>query len=293
MSTIQTSPSTTRATALVPYLAVSPAADAIGWYADVFGATETMRVVGDDGRVGHAELAIGAVTLYLSDAYPDYGVDAPSGPTSSVTLYLLVDDVDATFARAAEHGADVKSQPADAPDGDRRGTLVDPFGHRWMIAQAIDRPSDAEYAERLTGSGYSVATPAKPTGAIWAALNYADAPAGIRFLTDVLGFETQLVVPSHTDPAVIEHSQLRWPEGGIVQAGSANRAGNVFAARPTGTESLYLVTADPHAVWERCRAAGVEVIQEPIEPDYAPGTMVFAVRDPEGNLFSVGSYAGE
>lgn len=283
----------TRATLLIPYLTVSPAAEAIAWYVDVFGATEAMRVTGDDGRVGHAELAIGDVTVYLSDEYPDFGVVAPSGGPASVTLYLLVDDVDAAFTRATAYGATVQQQPADAPDGDRRGTLVDPFGHRWMLAQATERPSATEYAERLAGSGYSVALPAAPGGAIWAALNYADAPAGIAFLTDVLGFVPQLVVPDERDPAVIVHSQLRWPEGGVVQVGSAGRPGNPYSQRPTGAESLYVVTADPHAVWDRCVAAGAEVIQEPDEPDYAPGTMVFSVRDPEGNIFAFGSYSGE
>jgi uncharacterized glyoxalase superfamily protein PhnB len=131
------------------------------------------------------------------------------------------------------------------------------------------------------------------TGQIWAAIPFADAPAGIRFLTDVLGFESQIVVPNDADPSVIEHSQLRWPEGGILQAATANRPGNPYSQRPTGSESLYVVTADPDAVWERCRAAGVEVVDPPSHPDYAPDTMVFSIRDPEGNIFSFGSYAGE
>ncbi|HWL45748.1 MAG TPA: VOC family protein [Ilumatobacter sp.] len=282
----------TRATTLVPYLAVADAAGAIAWYTDVFGGAETMRVTGDDGRIGHAELSLGDVTVYLSDEYREYGVAAPSGGLSSVALYLQVDDVDAVFASAVGAGASVQEPLADQPDGDRRGTLLDPFGHRWMLAQPVERPSTAEYAARVAGSGYSVAAPAAPTGAIWAALNYADAPAGIAFLTDVLGFTAELVVADEADPTVIHHSQLLWPEGGTVQAGSANRPGNPYSERPTGAESLYLVTADPHAVWARCQAAGVTVLQEPTEPDYAPGTMVFSVRDPEGNIFSVGSYGG-
>ncbi len=128
---------------------------------------------------------------------------------------------------------------------------------------------------------------------IWASLIYDDAPSAIGFLCDVFGFERQIVVPSADDPGVIEHSQLRWPEGGIVQVSTVARPGNPYADRPTGAESLYVVTADPHAVWQRCQAAGVEVVQEPMEPDYAPGTMVFSVRDRDGNIFSFGSYAGE
>ncbi len=129
-------------------------------------------------------------------------------------------------------------------------------------------------------------------GGIWAALNFADAGAGIRFMVEVLGFETDLIVPG-SDPEIIEHSQLRWPEGGVVQAATANRAGNPFSERPTGTESLYVITADPLAVYERCTAAGVVVVAAPEAPEYDPDGLVFTIRDPEGNLWSFGTYAGE
>lgn len=261
---------------IIPYLAVAGADRALAWYAEAFGAEQVGDVYRDtDGRVGHAELRIGAATIYLADEYPELGLGAPSG-TVSVSLHLPVDDVDATFARAMAAGATAQREPVDTPYGERMADVFDPFGHRWRLAQPLGAPA-----------------PPRPAGAIWAALNYADALAGIAFLTDVLGFVPQIVVPSADDPAVIEHSQLRWPEGGVVQAGSANRPGNPYSARPVGAESLYLVTADPYAVWERCRAAGATVVQTPIEPDYAPGTMVFGVRDHEGNIFSVGSYAGE
>jgi uncharacterized glyoxalase superfamily protein PhnB len=128
-------------------------------------------------------------------------------------------------------------------------------------------------------------------GGIWAALNFADARAGIAFMVDVLGFEDQLIVPGEDD-SIIVHSQLRWPEGGIVQAGSANRPDNVYSMRPTGAESLYVITRDPDAVYQRCLAAGVEVVTPPLTPDYDPDGSVFTIRDPEGNLWSFGTYAG-
>ncbi len=287
-------PAATRATALVPYVCVRDGAAALAWYVDVFGATEVLRVVGDDGRIGHAELRIGEVAIYLSDEYPDLGVVAP--PTlggTAITLHLTVDAVDAVYARAVAAGATPQGEPADQPHGARHGTLIDPHGHRWMLSQQIEQVDVGQYAARADGSGFTVTGGPAPAGAIWAAMNYADAPAGIAFLTDVLGFHAELVVPDDADPAIIHHSQLTWPGGGTLQAGSANRPGNVYSQRPTGAESLYLVTPDPHAVWARCQAAGVEVVQEPMTPDYAPDTMVFSVRDPEGNIFSVGSYSGE
>jgi PhnB protein len=288
----------------ISYLAVHDGVAALDWYADAFGAVELMRVVGDDGRVGHAEVSIGGANFYLADEYPEIGVVSPRtlGGTS-VTLHLTVDDVDTIFARAVDRGADAVMAPADQPHGNRHGTLVDPFGHRWMVSQPIEAVDAATYAARAASAGFEVSTPpaapapATPTspvaGQIWAAIPYGDAPAGIRFLTEVLGFEARIVVPNDADPSVIEHSQLVWPEGGVLQAATADRAGNPYSQRPLGSESLYVVTADPDAVGERCRTAGVEVVDPPSHPEYAPHTMVFSIRDPEGNIFSFGSYAGE
>jgi uncharacterized glyoxalase superfamily protein PhnB len=294
-STTPTRPVAAKAAA-VPYLAVHDGVAALEWYADAVGAVESMRVVGGDGRVGHAEIAIGGAPFYLADEYPDIGVVSPRtlGGTS-VTLHLTVDDVDAVFARAVDSGADALRAPADQAHGSRHGTLVDPFGHRWMVSQTIEAVGADTYGARAAEEGFAVSTaaPDAVTGQIWAAIPYADAPAGIRFLTEVLGFEPQIVVANDADPSVIEHSQLRWPEGGMLQAATANRPGNPYSQRPIGSESLYVVTADPAAVWERCQAAGVEVVDPPSHPDYAPGSMVFSIRDPEGNIFSFGSYAGE
>lgn len=284
-----------RAHRVTPYLCVHDGAAALAFYAEAFGAVEAMRVVDDDGRLGHAEFAIGDVTFYLSDEYPEYHVTSPRtlGGTP-LTLHLDVDDVDAVYARAVAAGATAQGDPADQPHGARHGTLIDPFGHRWMVSQQVEQVSIEDYAARSQGSGFTVqaGSPAGFQGAVWPSLVYADAHAGIAFLTDVFGFEPQLVVPDEHDASVVVHSQLAWPEGGVVQASTAGRPGNPFADRPIGKESLYVVTADPGAVWSRCQAAGVEVVQAPSEPEYAPGTIVFSVRDPEGNIFSFGQYAG-
>jgi uncharacterized glyoxalase superfamily protein PhnB len=92
---------------------------------------------------------------------------------------------------------------------------------------------------------------------------------------------------------VVEHSQLRWPEGGIVMVSSANRPGNAFSQRPVGSDNLYVVTADPDRVYQRCLAAGATVVFEPSSPDHDPGGTSFTIADPEGNLWTFGTYAGE
>lgn len=124
---------------------------------------------------------------------------------------------------------------------------------------------------------------------IWGVVAYADPEAGIDFVTDILGFEEQVLV---RDPdGRIIHSEYRWPEGGVVQLVAAD-PDNPFAPEPGQKGGLYVITRDPRAVWERCRRADIEVLRPPEEPHYDPGGMGFAIRDPEGNIWSFGSYAG-
>ncbi|MCI2417230.1 VOC family protein [Saccharopolyspora sp. K220] len=124
-----------------------------------------------------------------------------------------------------------------------------------------------------------------PTG-IWPLIPYADPKAGIRFLVDAFGFEETLVVPG--DDGKIAHAELRWPNGGGVMIGTCE-PGHPFA-KPKGSAGLYVVTDKPDDLYERAVAAGAEVILAPEDKDY--GSREFAVRDPEGNSWSFGTYAG-
>jgi PhnB protein len=134
---------------LQTYLAVEDASKAIEFYKEAFGAEERLRMPGPDGKIAHAELQIGDSRLMLSDPFPHSSVRPPAergGPTGSVFMY--VDDVDATFEQAQGAGADVVSELEDMFWGDRFGTLVDPFGHVWSIATHKEDLSEEEMAER-------------------------------------------------------------------------------------------------------------------------------------------------
>ncbi len=137
--------------ALVPYLAVVGARAAIDFYRDVLDARlDGEPYVMPDDRIGHAELALpGGARIMLSDEHPAIGVVAPvAGRGSTVTLHLTVRDVDATIDRAVRRGAHLERAAADYEYG-RNGVLIDPFGHRWMIAgdrvEADIRPGDFAY----------------------------------------------------------------------------------------------------------------------------------------------------
>jgi PhnB protein len=131
------------------YLAVEDASKAIDFYKEAFGAEETVRMPGPDGKVAHAELQIGDSKLMLSDPFPQSNVRPPAergGSTASVFMY--VDDVDATFEQAQKAGATVVSELEDMFWGDRFGTVADPFGHVWAMATHKEDLSEEEMAER-------------------------------------------------------------------------------------------------------------------------------------------------
>jgi predicted enzyme related to lactoylglutathione lyase len=121
----------------IPYLAVRDGRAAIDWYVEVFGAAvDGDPIVMPDGRIGHAELSLAGGKLYLADEFPDIGVVAPSPDAAAVSLVLAVSDVDARVAAATAHGGRLTREVAEAY-GSRNATLVDPFGHRWMLQQPI------------------------------------------------------------------------------------------------------------------------------------------------------------
>lgn len=123
---------------------------------------------------------------------------------------------------------------------------------------------------------------------IWPALNYNDAHGAIKFLV-ALGFHETAV---HNDEqGRVAHAELRWPEGGGIMLGQADRQESVFSQLPTGCASVYVVTDDPDAAYDRATAAGAEVVRPLREEDY--GSRGFSVRDAEGNIFTFGTYRGQ
>lgn len=114
---------------------------ALGWYADAFGAVVVGDpIVVDDGRIGHAELRLGGGVLYLADEYPETGLKAPAPQAVSVSLMLHVADTDDALRRARGHGATVEREIYENY-GTRNATIVDPFGHRWMLSGPTAAPA--------------------------------------------------------------------------------------------------------------------------------------------------------
>ena len=142
-------------TTLTPFLVCSPAAEAIRFYEEVFGATVVSRMDGPDGSILHAELDLGDGRLQLSDPNEQYGLVVPdrSGDTVSGSVCIYVPDVDAVFAKAVERGATVREKPDTFVTGDRFASIYDPFGHRWAVMTKVEDVSAEEAERRLAEWG--------------------------------------------------------------------------------------------------------------------------------------------
>jgi uncharacterized glyoxalase superfamily protein PhnB len=127
-----------------------------------------------------------------------------------------------------------------------------------------------------------------PAPTVWPSLRARDARGLIRFLVDAFGFEETAV---YGDGDLVQHAQLSWPLGGGIMLGSERNAPDDKWPLQAGTFGCYVVCDEPDALFKRAVDAGATVIQDLNETDY--GSRGFSVRDPEGNLWSFGTYRGE
>ena len=124
---------------------------------------------------------------------------------------------------------------------------------------------------------------------VWPELRCRDAKRLIRFLADAFGFEVALVVE---EGGTVHHAELRWSGcGGVMLADvGAHPDDELHAQLPAGPVSLAVVCEDPDALFERATKHGADVMQTLTDKEY--GSRDFVVRDPEGNVWTFGTYAG-
>lgn len=109
----------------------------------------------------------------------------------------------------------------------------------------------------------------------------------IDWLTAVLGFTERAV---YRDGDTVMHAELAFGSS-ILMLGSARddayakRVGSLDGLR---TDALYLAVDDPDALFEKVKASGAQIEQEPHDTGY--GSRDFSARDPEGGLWTFGSY---
>jgi PhnB protein len=115
---------------VTPYLTVSDAAQLLEFVGRIFGAEQTFVARRPDGSVQHAEVRIGDSMVMVGQAN-DLWKARPS------TIYVYVDDPDATYRQAVEAGAKSLAAPQDHEYGERSAGFEDPTGNYWWVAKVI------------------------------------------------------------------------------------------------------------------------------------------------------------
>jgi PhnB protein len=135
--------------ALVPYLSVTDARQAVAFYTTVFGMPPHLLLNMPDGRLMHCEFRIGNARFFLSEELLEHG-GTPSPRSlggTSVAIHLYVDNCDAVVASMKDSGGEILMEPTDMFFGERFARVRDPFGHEWGIATPLREMAPDEIQE--------------------------------------------------------------------------------------------------------------------------------------------------
>jgi PhnB protein len=141
------------ASVIIPRLVCRDPAAAIAFCANVFRAVERVRRPGPEGSVAHALMTIGPAMVMIESEWPTLPSRAPPPDASSpVVIFVYVEDVDQTVARAEAAGAKILIPLQNQFWGDRTAWIVDPSGHVWTIATRIEETTEQERKDRWSAA---------------------------------------------------------------------------------------------------------------------------------------------
>jgi PhnB protein len=236
---------------VTPYVVVADAAALLDFVRTTFDAAETLRTTGPGGGV-HAEVRIGDSMLMVGGGHPDRPIRIQPIVTA---FHLYVPDVDATYARALQAGAESIGEPRDQEYGERGAGVKDRSGNVWYIATAK--------GERYVPQG-------------WQTLNVYLHPLRaepvIAFMTRAFGATG---VEKYASPdGVIRHAHLRIGDS-VIEMGEAH---GPYQPMPT---RFYLYVPNADASYRRALEAGATSIHEPRDQPF--GDRMGGVKDAFGN----------
>ena len=121
-------------------------------------------------------------------------------------------------------------------------------------------------------------------------LTYDDAEAAVDWLERAFGFERSSV---HEANGKVAHAELRFGEGMIMLGPAGKNDFGLRTPRELGavSQGVYLIVDDIAEQHDRARTSGAEILRELADTDY--GSREFMARDPEGNIWSFGTYRPE
>jgi uncharacterized glyoxalase superfamily protein PhnB len=129
----------------------------------------------------------------------------------------------------------------------------------------------------------------EPPPTVWPSIGFTDTDAGIRLLTQGLGFVVTAMY--RDDDGTVAHAEARRPDGGGLMFGTRGKPGAWGALGPAGVYVVAVDGASVDAAWDRIQSMdGIEVLQALHDTDY--GSHQFDIRDRDGNLWTVGTYRG-
>ena len=135
---------------IIPMLNYADAPAAIDFLVRAFGFRERRVYPVKDGRIGHAELALGdggpgGNVVMLASVFPEMGqIAAGQAGGHYSQIFCYVEDVDAHHAQAQAAGARITAGPEDQFHGERHYRAEDPEGHRWIFGQRIREVPEEE-----------------------------------------------------------------------------------------------------------------------------------------------------
>jgi PhnB protein len=128
-------------TTVTPWIIGRDTAGLLDFLKHAFDAEELGRVVGADGKIGHAEVRVGDAIVMAFDSRDDW-------PDTPAYLRLYVPDSEEAQRKAIEAGATEVTRQTELFFGDRVGRVRDPFGNLWWIQTRLENLDEAEMTRR-------------------------------------------------------------------------------------------------------------------------------------------------
>jgi len=276
-------------TVAIPRLTFKEVATAIDFYTQAFGAQEKMRFE-VEGKIAHAEIAIGDSVINLSQEWPEGGrFSAETLGQSPVQLNLQVADVDLFAAKGIAAGLKPLGPISDQFYGERVGNFVDPFGYTWNISTTKEEMSVDEMHRRFRaqqGQSKKPAVDPVPKGfrTITPYMIAKDGPALLEFAKQAFGAEE---ISRSIGSAGGLHGEIRIGDSMLMVGGGI--PGREFRATPS-TIALHVYVKDIDAVYQRAVEAGGISLSEPAEMEY--GERSAGIKDPAGNFWYIATHHG-
>jgi len=130
---------------ITPYFVVTGAVGFLSFLEAAFGAVVLEKHEGPGGTIAHAVARIGTSPVMVGEA-------GPRAEARSACCYLYLEDVDGTYGKALEAGAESLMKPADQFYGDRNAGMTDAWGNQWWLATHLEDVEPEELQRRMVAA---------------------------------------------------------------------------------------------------------------------------------------------